>query len=183
MLQKNSKSLTGLKLDSRVLDEQQNSIKLAKRDIQKYAELESIAQSVVPQDKDQAAAVREIVKIAGSSGIVLSAINFPASTLGQIIPKATAGTTTTPTTTPTAPAAPKITQVVPVQGIAGVFSLQVDVQQDITKPVTYDKLISFLSALEQNRRTAQVTNVTVTPNAQDRSKLTFSLSLLTYIKP
>lgn len=180
MLQKKSQDLTSLKLDSRVLDEQQNSLKQAKKDIQKYSDLESIAKSVVPQDKDQAEAVREIVKIANDNGIVLSTISFPASTLGQIVPKATSGTGNT---TPSVSATPGITQVQPVQGITGVFSLQINIQQEPTRPVSYTKLISFLTALEQNRRTAQVTNVVVTPSGQDRSLLTFSLTLITYIKP
>ena len=48
-----------------------------------YSPLEKIAKIVVPQDKDQAKAVLEIVKIAGESGIKPTAINFPVSTLGN----------------------------------------------------------------------------------------------------
>ncbi len=180
LLTKKSESLMSVKLESRVLDEQQISIKQAKKDIEKYQGLEKIAGSIVPQDKDQAEAVREIIKIAGDNGITISTISFPASTLGQIAPKVIK---TDGAATATKPIAPGITQTTAVEGIKGVFSLQINVQQDTSKAITYDRLIGFLSALEQNRRTAQVTNVAVTPNPTDRNKLTFNLTLLTYIKP
>ncbi len=180
LLQKKSKDLVEVKLNSQVLEGQQDSIKQAKQDIDKYSDLYKIANSIVPQDKDQAKAVRELVNIANSNGIVLSTISFPASTLGQsaVKPKPTDGGNAQPIA-----AAPAITQVTPVEGIKGVSSLQINIALDSSKPITYTQLISFLEALEQNRHTAQVTNVAVTPDAKDRSKLIFSLTLLTYIKP
>jgi septal ring-binding cell division protein DamX len=181
LLQKKSEKLTELKLDSKVLDAQQSSISQAKKDISKYSELENIAKSIVPQDKDQAEAVREIVKIAGDNKIILSTISFPASTLGQA---AAAAPTGTDTTTPKPKAASTaLTQVLPVTGITGVYSLQIIVQQDTTAPINYSQFIAFLTALEQNRRTSQVTGITVTPNPADRSQLTFNLTLQAYIKP
>lgn len=179
-LQSRSKKLADLKLDSSVLDEQQSSLNRAKKDIETYAELEQIAKAVVPQDKDQAAAVREIVKIAEANGIKLASISFPASTLGQTPPKAAPveGETATP-----APKTSPVTQVQPVEGIPGVYALPINIQQDTTSPITYSEFISFLSGLEQNRRTSQVSNVTVQPNAQDRRLLTFSMTVNAYIKP
>ncbi len=135
---------------------------------------------MVPQDKDQAEAVRELVKIAADNGVKLASISFPASTLGTIAPKAvvTEENKDTPKVT-----TPPLTQVQPVEGIPGVYTLQINIQQDTTSPITYDKFIGFLSSLEQNRRTSQVTNVTVCLNTQDRTKLTFSLTGNAYIKP
>ncbi len=181
ILQGKSARLNNFKLDSRVLDEQQNSLNQAKKDIEKYNELVKIAKAVVPQDKDQAEAVREIVKIATDNGIILSTISFPASTLGQAAPKVTTPTDSS-TPAPKVTTAP-VTQVLAVEGIPGVFSLQITIQQDASSPITYNKFISFLGSLEQNRRTAQVSNVTVQPNPQDRSLLTFSLTVNAYIKP
>lgn len=178
ILQQKSKKLADLKLNSRVLDEQQSSLKRAKKDIETYTSLEQIAKAVVPQDKDQAEAVREIVKIAGDNGIKLASITFPASTLGQVVPKAVPTDDTTPKVK-----TPPITQVQTVEGIPGVFTLQIIIQQDTSAPITYDKFIGFLTNLEQNRRTAQVSTVSVTPNPQDHSKLTFNLTLNAYIKP
>ncbi|HSX43703.1 MAG TPA: hypothetical protein VLE69_00165 [Candidatus Saccharimonadales bacterium] len=183
MLHKKASSLTSYKLDNKVLDEQQSSLNQAKKDIEKYSDLEKIAKSVVPQDKDQAEAVREIVKIAADNGIFLSNISFPVSTLGQTAPKASSTDQSSSSSSATASKAPPVTQVQAVDGIPGVYTLQITMQQDSNKPVTYDKFISFLTGLEQNRRTSQVTNITVTPNPGDRSKITFGLTVQAYIKP
>lgn len=177
-----SGKLSELKLESAVLDEQQGSLSRSKKDVETYAELEKIANTVVPKDKDQAAAVREIVRIAGEHGIELASISFPASTLGQTAAPATTTTTEGGTTAPAAPKTP-VTQVQPVEGITGVYSLQITVQQDTTSPTSYDNFIGFLEDLERNRRTAQVSTVTVQPNPGDRDLLTFNLTLNAYIKP
>ncbi len=173
ILTKQSNSLVELKLQNRVLEEQQTSLIQAKKAIEKYSPLDQIARKVVPQDKDQAKAVRDISSLASSSGIKLSGISFPASSLGQKN-TATPGAQKTPT---------NVTQVTPVSGIPGVYVMEITVQQDTAAPITYDKLIEFLGKLETNRRTAQVTNVTVQPNAKDRRLLTFSLILNAYIRP
>jgi len=178
MLQKQSHKLVDLKLNNAVLDEQQIDVAQAKKDVQTYADLEKIAKTVVPQEKDQAETVREIVKIAGDSGIKLGTISFPASTLGTTVPKPA-----TPSGGAAAPATPSITQVKPVPGIPGVYVMEINIASDTNSPVTYNSLINFLQKLEQNRRTAQVTSVNVQPNPQDRNKLTFSLVVDVYIKP
>ncbi len=172
MLQQRSAKLVSLKLDNAVLDEQQVSLAKAKKDVAKYSELQKEAKIIVPQDKDQAEAVREIVKIAGDNKIKLSAITFPASTLGS---SSSGAPTTTPKKT--------ITQVQPVKGIPGVYNMQITIQQDAGSPISYGQLISFLSNLEQNRRTAQVANVTIQPNPQNPDSITFSLVVQAYIKP
>ena len=159
-------TLRDAKLQNRVLDDQLISLTSAKKDIKTYAQLNSIAQAVVPQDKDQARTVRSINDIASGLGIKLSAINFPPSTLGQ-------ATKTTKKTE---------TQVTSVKGIKGLFEMQITIQSDTDAPVSYETLVEFLSRLENNRRTAQVSNITIIPD-KSGSKLTFSLVLNTYIKP
>lgn len=179
MLQKKSNQLASLKLDNRTLDEQQLSLVKAKKDIGQYGDLERIAKTIVPQEKDQARTVREIINIANSSGIKIASVSFPTSNLGQPAPKVTAGDKDTK-----APAAtPPITQVKPVDNIKGLYLLEINVQSDSNAPVPYSKLIDFLSRLEQNRRTAQVTGITVQPSAKSRDLVTFSLVINVYIKP
>ncbi len=177
-LSDSSKKLLELKLNNRVLDEQKTLLSQATQDIDKYTNLEGIARSIVPQDKDQAKAVREIVKIAGEAQVKLGSISFPASTLGQAVPKiVTPGVDTPKIVTP------PLTQVKAVENIPGVYVMEVSIQQDSSQPVTYDKMINFLSRLEKNRRTAHVVSVTVQPDPQNRSLLTFDLVVNIYIKP
>lgn len=167
LLQQESAKLVKNRLQVAVLDEQQRQLIQAKQDVKKYQDLSVIAKSVVPQDKDQAQTLQQIVDIAASNGISLSAITFPASTLGN-----TGSASKT-----------QLSQLVPVKGISGVYDLQLTVQSNVANPVPYSRFISFLSDLEHNRRTALINSVTIQPNAKDRSTLSFTLGLDEYIKP
>lgn len=183
-LKKQSNKLVNLKLENQVIETQETALIQAKKDIQKYSELESIAKQVVPQDKDQARATREIVNLANQAGVKIAGISFPASSLGTAAPKATtpAGGSNTTTPAPAATTAP-VTQVKPVEGIKGLYQLDITVTSENTSPASYAKLIDFLSRLEQNRRTAQVSQISITPDALNRSALNFSLTITLYIKP
>jgi len=176
MLQKQSDKLVSLKLDSKVLDEQQSSLIQANKDIAKYADLEKIAQTIVPQDKDQARVVREIVGYASDLAIPIQDISFPISSLGQNASGSTAAGTTPVTKSVTS-------QLKAVEGLSGVYQMDITVQSDTTKPVPYDKLVAFLQNLENNRRTAQVTSLSISPSSQNRQLVTFILTVSVYVKP
>jgi len=177
-------TLTNLKAKNVALSQEQTSLIQSKKDIKTYAELDKIAKSVVPADKDQAEAVREIVNIAGANGVSLAAINFPASTLGSLgNGTAAASATTAPNPAISNPKAGALSQLQPVKTIPGIYQLTITVQGDPNQPVRYDKFISFLSALEHNRRTAQVSTITLQPNTDNRNFLAFTLTLNEYIKP
>ncbi|HSX47531.1 MAG TPA: hypothetical protein VLF63_02035, partial [Patescibacteria group bacterium] len=77
MLAKQSDELTSLKATSQALSTEQNILKRDKKDIKNYASLNQIAKAIVPQDKNQAEAVREIVNLATKNGITLASITFP----------------------------------------------------------------------------------------------------------
>ncbi len=171
LLQSEAHKLAGAKANSDALNQQQIELAKNKSDIAKYDGLSKIAAAIVPQDKDQAQAIREIVNIAAQSGIhQLSSITFPASTLGAT----SVGTVRSPS---------GITQVTPVKGIPGVYDLQLTLTLDNANHVPYTTLINFLSKLEQNRRTAQVNSVTVQPDTNDPNQVAFTLILDEYIKP
>lgn len=71
LLQNESKSLLDARTKTKASESQQTSLAKAKKDIAKYQELGKTAKSIVPQDKDQAQTVREIVKIANAAGVKL----------------------------------------------------------------------------------------------------------------
>lgn len=181
MLEKQATTLNGLKLKNRVLSEEQAGLIKAKKDIAKYSSLEKIAKTIVPQDKDQAQTVREIVKLANASGINPSSITFPASTLGA----AAAASTSAAKSTAASPGSgtANLTQLTPVKGITGLYVLPITITQDSSSAVPYARLVEFLSRLEQNRRTAQVSSIVLQPSSIDRSKLSFTLTVDEYIKP
>ena len=64
-------ALKEFKLQDSVTKKQITTLQQANNDISKYAELEKIAKAVVPQEKDQARTVLEIVNLAKESGIDL----------------------------------------------------------------------------------------------------------------
>lgn len=180
--------LVALKAESQALAQEQISLKKAKKDLATYAELDKIARAVVPEDKNQAQAVREIVNIAAANNVSLASITFPASTLGNGAKPPTSSSSSTATTAPAPSAsanskANNLSQLLPVKNIAGVYQLQITVTSDSNQPVQYDKFIDFLSALERNRRTAQVANIILAPDPKDSDYLTFTLTLNEYIKP
>lgn len=161
-----SKQLVANRLQVAVLAQDQAELAKAKQDIQKYQDLANIAKSVVPQDKDQAQTIGQIVSIANANGVSLASITFPSSTLGT-----------------SATSHDKLSQLLPVKGVSGVYDLQLTVTSDSNKPVPYSKFVAFLDALEHNRRTAEVSTISIQPNTNDRSTLSFSLVLDEYIKP
>lgn len=185
-LQKQSIQLVSLKLESHLLEEQQNALLKANKDIEKYSSLDETAKSIVPQDKDQAKTVREINAIAKNSGVTLSAINFQSSNLGTVVPKAAPvqsdpGSKNT-ATTPAAPTAPPISQVKIVPGITGVYSLEISITSDPLKPIAYKTFLNFLAQLESDRRTSNVSTINITPSG-DGSNISFVIKLDAYVKP
>lgn len=166
MLQKESATLAEQQNQLAVLDGRDTALKRAKQDIAKYQNLADIAKSIVPQDKNQAQTIGEIVKLATANNIKLGSFSFPSSSLGQVVGAQSA-----------------LSQLTPVQGISGVYGLQIIVQSDSQSTVSYGDFIDFLKALEQNRRTAQVLSVNVTPDTKDPARVSFSLILQEYIKP
>lgn len=168
VLQQQAQTVLKARSKSASLEQQQVQLNRAKASIIKYKEVGAIAKSIVPQDKDQAQAVREIVNVAAQNGVELGTITFPTSTLGG----ATSGA-----------GASKLSQLKPATGISGVYTLQITVQSDSTRPSDYNKFINFLAALERNRRTALVSGITLQPDPKNPSLVTFTLTVEEYIKP
>lgn len=183
LLKQQSKKLYDLKLQSQVLGQQQINLAKAKKDIAKYSELNREAKIIVPQDKDQAAAVREITNIAKSTGVAISGIQFPASTLGSSSQSSNTSTGSVGSSTTTSiKSKTPVTQVQPVPGLKGVYVMPITIQVS-NAPVSYSGFVKFLSKLEQNRRTAQVSSVSIQPLATSPNKLNFTLIVNVYIKP
>lgn len=187
-LQKQASKLNELKVQDRILEEQQTALTQANKDIAKYTELEKVSKSVVPQDKDQANAVLEIIEIARQSGIAIQSITFPASSLGAKAapaPKTDAGSGDA--AKPATPAAPTISQAKPVDGVPGVYSLEMNITpvSSDTSPISYYQFLDFLGRLENNRRTAQVTQIKISPKTSSPQSpfISFTLTINIFVKP
>lgn len=175
MLQTESDKLLGLKLDGAVLDKQRETLNQAKRDIAEFSELEAITKSILPEDKDQATTIGEIATHAQTSGIRLGAIEFPQSELGQVKGKTKAKT---PGTTDSSR-----TQLLELSDLKGVYVMEINVRNHAEGPVRYEQIVRYLELLESNRRTAQVIDISIQPDAQAKGFFHFTLKLNTYIRP
>lgn len=169
MLQAKSVQLANNRADSAKLSDQQADLIKSKQDIARYADLEKITKSIVPQDKDQAQAVREITNIASANDISLTTISFPSSTLGAT---KVGGVSKT-----------NLSQLTPVSNIPGVYNLQITVGNNPNNTVSFNQLDSFLRGLENNRRTAAVSSLSIQPQANSANRLVFTLVINTFIKP
>ncbi|MFI5271234.1 MAG: hypothetical protein ACHQT9_04280, partial [Candidatus Saccharimonadales bacterium] len=137
VLSKHSAHLEKLRLDSQVLNAQQSSLSEAKKEVQKNTDLNNIARTIVPQEKDQALTVREITDIANQNKISITSITFPASNLGL-------GTSTAPgsSSTPTAPVVHTPSQLLPVHGLSGFYIMPITIQSSTNDPITYGQFIA-----------------------------------------
>jgi hypothetical protein len=181
MLVEQSNKLVDLKATNEVLENQVISLAKAKQNIEKYKNLEELTQTIVPQDKDQARVTREIIALAEESGFKIKSVTFPASNLGtKVAPPPSSENQTQQTTQP---APNPISQAKPVQGMNGVYSLEANIAPEGS--VNYYQFISFLSKLEKNRRTAQVTSIKIDPKTSsgNNPQLTFSLTVNLFLKP
>jgi hypothetical protein len=185
LLKRKTEQLTAVKTESVALDQQQRALIQAKKDIEKYSELEIIAKSVVPQEKDQARTVREIIKLAEDEDVLIDAITFPSSSLGTAAPKPATPAPTDGTTAPATatPAAPTTTQVKAVDGIPGLYQMEVNVTGRASQQLTYERLLAFLQRLEKSRRTSQVSSITINPQPSQRNLVSFNLIINIYLKP
>ncbi|MEX2006587.1 MAG: hypothetical protein WD877_00175 [Candidatus Saccharimonadales bacterium] len=166
--------MVSLKAEALQLNSQLSNLAAAKSQIEQYGYFKEVAKTVIPADKNQAQIVLQIVQIADSSGISLSNITFPSSTLGG-------GTGSALNTD-------AISQAKPVPGIAGLYSIELTITPQTGKDlpqarqVTYPKLIDFLRRIENNRHTAQITEVNIQPETGS-PYINFTLKTNVFIKP
>ncbi len=168
LLTEKSNELIKLKLEDEFLVEQQLALAQGRRDVEEFKSIDGLARAIVPQDKDQAGTIREITLIAEESGVSIAGFSFPASSLGEKSAKSNSKS------------AP-ISQLAPVEGMKDVYEMTIGIRN--SSPVSYDRLLTFLKNLENNRRTAQVASINITPNTSDRTMVDFNLDIRVYIRP
>ena len=133
----------------------------------------------------------EINRVANEAGISIQSITFPTSTLG--LTTSTTSSTSSADATSSSSSKTAISQAKPVTGIPGLYSLELTITPEsastapTSKQLTYAKMLDFLNRIENNRHTAQITEVDITPSGTGNSILgsgfTFVLKLNIFIKP
>jgi len=190
MLKSKSNEMVDLKVKNQTADAQLSNLEKAKKQVQQYSYFKDVAKTVIPSDKNQAEDIVEINRLAEESGISIQSITFPNSTLGL-----TTSTTSASASDATSSSSAKtaISQAKPVSGIPGLYSLELTITPEsastapASKQLTYAKMLDFLNRIEDNRHTAQITEVDITPSSTGNSVLgsgfTFVLKINIFIKP
>jgi len=181
-----SQKLTELKQQNKTAEAQLSNLATAKKQVEQYSYFNTVAKTVLPTDKNQAQAVLDIFSLADQAGISVASITFPASSLGA--------KPSSPTSSNAATASNQsvISQAKPVEGIAGLYSLELTITPQSGpgvsdgRKVTYPKLLDFLSRIEHDRRTAQITQVNIQPQGSDSGPsqfINFTMTINIFMKP
>ncbi len=188
-----SNSLVAFKATNNGLEQEQAGLLQDKRDIKKYQSLYDISKSIVPESKDQAQTVRQIVNLATQNNVTLASITFPGSSLGNGSGSVLHPTTPLKTSSPTpgssvgvsSSSSPALSQLTPAANIPGVYELPITIQSsgNTGQEATYPEMIGFLKALENNRLTALVNSINITPAQYNNQYFVFTLNINIYIKP
>lgn len=134
-----------LKADALIGQKQIETYQKTKTQVESLSYVDDLANRVLPPDKDQSAIVAEVSEFALRSGLTINQITFNDTAKSA---KPAKGSITIPKGVNTVP--------VSLQFAAG---------------AKYDKVLNFLKTLEDNRRKSQVTNISLTPDSKDRSRL------------
>jgi hypothetical protein len=178
LLSRKSDELVNLKLKDKVLESQQIGLEAAKKQVEQYSYFNDIVKTVFPTDKDQAKAVLNINQFAKEAEFKLGRIEFPQSTLGSSASSGSSGSA--------------ISQAKPVEGIKGLYSLQLTITPDTSTYVpsnqvaTYPKFIKFLKSIERDRRTAQITQVSINQRTEQNlppESIDFTLVINIFLRP
>ena len=170
----NSNRLVAAKLELYKIDETESAYKKNQSLLESNVATAEALAAIVPSEKDQARAVRELTQIAGENGLTIKAVRFPGS---DLVVKKTTGTTSTTNT-------PSVSQAKPVPGLNNVLGVAVEVELNHATPntpISTDQVLGFLNQLENNRRNIRVTSINF-GSAVDEGK-TLKMDTLIFIKP
>jgi gas vesicle protein len=167
IMQKSSDNLVKAKLDSIGADTEEQTYLQARKNLERYSTLNETISQVLPKSKDQAQAVKALYQIGDETGIIVSNIQFPTSTLGQ---KSTA--------------VGSVTQAKAVTGMPGVQGIDISIEllPASGKSISYANMIKFLQDVELNRRNMQIKQISVNADVTN-SGVTFKLTLTIFVKP
>jgi len=174
LMKRSSVKLIQIKLNNIGHDITEQNFLQARKQLDKYRPVGEILQKILPKQKDQALAVKELYKISDETGVQIHSIQFPNSTLGQ-----KAGSTGQ-SGTGGATANSTLTQAKAVEGMPGVMGI--DINLSIKNSVSYDNLINFLQKIELNRRSMQVKSITIGRDSKNEG-ITANLIITIFVKP
>lgn len=140
-----------LRAQVEISDKQLSAYQLTKQKVDSLSYVEELAGKVLPEEQEQSLTVAEISQFALRARLAVEDITF-VDTEKTAVTKGKAGDKKTKSTIP-----------------KGVSVIPMSIKfQDGSR---YDYLLEFLRSVEDNRRKMQVTNISLTPDADNRALL------------
>lgn len=160
MLAKRASAIADLKADQQVAQKQIELYKDTQSKVEELSFVKDLADSVLPPEKAQAAAVGQLRILAKESGVSIQTISFGGSSDAKT---------------------PELSQTTSVEGVQGVRSFQVSLT--LETGASYKEFLNFLQKLEKNQRKMQVTSLAITPDSDNRDILsTATMSINVYLR-
>lgn len=134
-------NLSKLKADIDAIDVR---IKEAQSALLQYEDLkfiDDVAADVLPPNKVQSNLVEELYTLSNKANVTIRSISFESPGGAQVKD-------------------PSLSQTKPLEGVGGVFTLPASLTYEAS---TYDRVLKFLTNLEENRRKLQVSRLNITP--------------------
>jgi hypothetical protein len=156
------------------LEETESTYRKNQKILQENADIAEIIQGVVPSEKDQARAVRELNTIASDTGLKVISVIFPRSDLVTTKKQTSSAESDTKTNVPT------ISQAKTIKGLNGVLGVDVSVEVSSLNGsrISTDQMLNFLRQVENNRRNMRITSINF---SGDGTSINTKLTL--FVKP
>lgn len=179
MLANSQTKLVNAKLENYTFEKTEEIYRKNQKLLNENKDIANIISNIVPAEKDQAKAVRELNAIAENNNLVVSSITFPRS---DLLNKAKTTTTATTSQQSDQKEEPQkaISQAKPIKGLKGVYSIELsaEISSANNDRIPTDKLLSFLENIENNRRNMRITSINISSSGDN-----INLKLLIFIKP
>lgn len=139
--------------------------------LEEFSKVATILEEVIPQEKDQARAVREIDLIAKQNGLAINTLSFPSSDLNKPAPASGAAAQ---------PINNAVSQAKPIAGLPGVLGININIElrSSNNSSISTDQLLGMLRDLENNRRNMRVTSINFNAGGE-----TVDMQIIIFIKP
>lgn len=173
-LTNNANELVAKKLELETVDRTELVYRTNKLLYEKNKDTADLLATIIPAEKDQARAVRDITQIATAYDLSLRSVNFPGSDLNSAKKTATNETA----------AKASVSQAKPVAGLNGVLGMEVSLELthiNVSNSISTNQVLGFLERIENNRRNIRVTSINF-GTAVDEGK-TLKVNALLFIKP
>lgn len=148
-----AEEINTLKADVDILDQKIQFSQGAAQELEKYRDIESLLNDVLPPEKIQNDIVAEILDISGRNNASVNNISFPSTDTG-------------------APDFSK-SQTLPVDGVPGVLAVEIRLELE----ANFTNTLSLLDDFEKNQRKIQVASVNITPILNEDGSPTGNFSL------